>query len=696
MDRNSRIHNQLEWRSLTAFIGFIIVCFFAVFTPGGPVQGTHGIVFAGVGLLIALFPPVFRVSRWIWIPCILLILLSSLVFLPADWFGKNQWRGNLEALGVDLGGSVTAHPAQTLEFLMGLGISICVATYLLGLSISSKGLNLMGFLISTGIAIYALISMLAIDNHWDFAWDIEPTFGFFPNRNHSASLLAMGAIGGLGVLYQSIVTKRYVLAAITGVSLGLNAYGLLGYSISRAGPLLFGVGGIIWLCALGRKRWNFKLAISLAVLGGLAILLFFASDSAVKKRLADTVETEEVLVESESQSTTKDPAFDFRVLIYKDTFKMLKAEPITGVGLGMFKYVFPQYREASSTNSICLHPESDWLLLATETGVLSALALMLAVGSAIWLAVQNGVKTKSWPLRLSLIIAAGIVPLHGLFDVPGHRIGLAYFALVLIALGSWKPKGTRRLGKLGKLGYQSAGMAILIAGVLMIHGQWFGGYTSAIVAADVSAQMMRDLHAEDMAMADDPENAVEGEDKIEQAIKIGLESAKLTPLDQETRYLLGAMGLYFDDKDQLVRQSFAAQRLLEPNWVELPLRQAVGWLPIAPNETISLWKDAMNRAEKMAGLSDAMKGQPGSVWNRILRDAKSTPSIYGQLPEIAENQADRLLLWMRGADPDMLKEKMPIILGKLTTEEPSTEALLEAWAKCGRPEDVEKYRFDHP
>ncbi len=130
----------------------------------------------------------------------------------------------------------------------------------------------------------------------------------------------------------------------------------------------------------------------------------------------------------------EDQPLDFRVVIYEDTFRMLKSEPLTGVGLGQFPYLFPQYRQASIINAHCRHPESNWLALAAEAGWPTAVMTALAVGGFFRAGIRAARRRQhGWPLALGTLLAAAAVPFHGIFDMPAYHEGIAWTALVASA-----------------------------------------------------------------------------------------------------------------------------------------------------------------------------------------------------------------------------------------------------------------------
>jgi tetratricopeptide (TPR) repeat protein len=97
--------------------------------------------------------------------------------------------------------------------------------------------------------------------------------------------------------------------------------------------------------------------------------------------------------------------------------------------LGNFRGLFPFYRAASVIQQEVWHPESDWLWLAAEMGWLAVGFAATALLSCLWSAVpmEKGTQRR---LRCAALASAVAGALHGLIDVPGHRLG----SLMTIAL----------------------------------------------------------------------------------------------------------------------------------------------------------------------------------------------------------------------------------------------------------------------
>jgi hypothetical protein len=390
---------------------------------------------------------------------------------------------------------------------------------------------------------------------------------------------------------------------------------------------------------------------------------------------------------------------------------MISGEPWTGVGLGVFRFVFPQYREAAATNALCVHPESDYLMVAAESGLLTLALLVTIVIGCILLALRRNWGRRSWPLRLSCLLAACVVPIHGIFDVPGHRIGLALGSVLLLAV-NLRPSRQQLMGSIGATCFRLGGAAILIAGATLTLAEWRGGGHTPINDAEIAAEKIRQLHAEDQATTSaDLTQAVPvadavsgqsqvissgGEDKLELAISVADAAIRTTPLDPELHYLRGAMALYFDDKEELTLQSFAIQRQLDPTWVTVPLRQASGWKGVDPARAAALWGEAMRRAERLAALQPSLASQPATAWSGILQQAKGDDTLLEFALPLAHDDPERLRSWIVLANDELRARLLPTVLDRGGLDTPARIECLRAWYKAGNRADVQTYTDTRP
>ncbi|MBK1817342.1 O-antigen ligase family protein [Luteolibacter yonseiensis] len=632
------------------FGGFWLLLLFGTIMVGGPWAGYHAVLLGGAAVLMFLFPPVVSLPRIWWVCGGLFILGGMAAFLPASWFTSPGWRGKLESLGLDSGKHVVIQSRHAAETLLLFGITLLTGLWLAGHRASAKQLRVLTLSFTCGVAVYAILSKIRYNGG-----NPDEVFGFFPNRNHTATYLAMGCVCGLGCLMQALRDKRYAGMGVALVACGVCFWAVAGWSISRGGVLLAVIGSLAWVSMLGKKYMGKHGMRLLGLLALAAVGFFFIADSAVKQRLAQTVgkggtislsmdKPDSVEGKESDQSGSK---MDFRILTTLDTFDLIRDFKWTGVGAGQFDKVFPQYRKrtAVENHAQALHPESDWLWMAAETGIPATLALSALVVLASWRALAGVLGGRDRSLRAACLVAALLVPLHGFLDVPGHRIPLAWSSAFLFTLALHVPD-SKRFAESPMRRWGFRGAAVVIAGValLLARAEWLGGPPPSHTRAALAKKEAAELHAKDLVLlkaahsaGQDYQPAFE-DDLLERALLVLEDARKVAPMDRKILNMQGMIGLGLTEKEAFIDRCFALERALDPSWVNAPLIQAEAWSGIDPNRardpnrTRVLWAEALERARNLDKLHP---GTPWSEWRtheKIRIFAKGKPNLEGLVP----------------------------------------------------------------
>src|SRR4051812_21592803 len=147
------------------------------------------------GAVFIAAPPRVRLGRT---PALLLIGIAALPlvsFLPDRWFGTPEWRTALTRIGIELPATLSAQPWVTLESCCLLWLGVAWAYYLLAFAwppaAREKAWDVYGLGI-VGLAALLTISYAA-KVQVPF-WPAVREFGFFPNRNQTGNVLALGGI----------------------------------------------------------------------------------------------------------------------------------------------------------------------------------------------------------------------------------------------------------------------------------------------------------------------------------------------------------------------------------------------------------------------------------------------------------------------------------------------------------------------
>lgn len=599
----------------------------------GPAGWTaqHAIFFSGAGLLVIVgaAPSISRSMGWL---AGFFILFLFAAFLPASLFPEPVWRKDLAGLGVS-GDSQVIQKVMALEMTVVFVLIVMVGLWLTGRRSSVGALKRMAFVFTLGVAVYALLAWLLRDSLAQVRG--RDHFGFFPNRNHTATYLVMGGICGMGCFVQAIREKRGAVAITVAVALVVILVGLIFWSESRAGIVLLVAGMVAFAALAGKHMLGSHTGKALGLVALLAVGLFAVGSSDVKERLASTI------IRSSSDDSSN---VDFRIPTWLDTMTMIRDAPLSGVGAGQFRFVFPQYRVRTSAEQFAdsYHPESDWLWIAAESGIPAAIALFLLVGIAAIVSIRKLKDGRGRTVRAACLVAALIIPLHGLFDVPGHRAILAWTGCWLFALSlpplDGEPSSSSRW--IGWLPWKSLGVVSLAAGILLGTVTWFGVKPPAIVAADhalrdadLLVRKDNQLRAEAHARGDSAYDPHEAVDPLEDAYRLLGQTTLRAPLDRRLYKNWGMLGLQFEGRDDDIDRFFAIERMLAPDRIGIPVNQGALWAPIDPERAKKLWLIADETAR---GLDERL-GLEGKLTKGVANRVRGAAKPYPDLRDFANS-----------------------------------------------------------
>lgn len=632
-----------EESSSYLFGGFWVLLFLGTLMVGGPWAGYHAVLLGGAAVLMFIFPPKVSLPRLWWLLALGFVVGGMASFLPVAWFPAPEWRGKLEGLGLDTGKQVVIQSRQAGEAFFLFVITLLTGLWLAGHRLSSKQVRSWALAFTIGVAVYALASKLR------HGGETGEVFGFFPNRNHTATYLAMGSVCGLGCILQALRDKRYAAMGVALVATAVCFWAVAGWSISRGGVLLTVIGSLGWVSMLGKRYLGKHGMRMLGLLTLAAVGFFFIADSAVKQRLTQTIEKAKAVTTTQGNSELVEKKvenesvenFDYRVPAALDTFDMIRDFKWTGVGAGQFEVIFPQYRNRTAVHNQAetLHPESDWLWMASETGVPAVLALAALVVLAFWRALSGVLGGRDRVLRGACLVAALLVPLHGIFDVPGHRLALAWCSVFLFTLALHMPNEKRFAeSSVRRWAFRGVAVVMVAFALFLARAEWLGGPLPAMIQGDVTLKKAVKLHAEDLVLQKEAADAgrkyepAPEDDLLEKAMKILGDAEKTNPMNRELLHAQGVIGLNLAGKEQLVDRCFALERALDPSWVNAPLLQAKAWARYNPQKTADLWKEALARAKKLDSLRPDTLWSEWRVHERIRIFAEGTPQLEKRIP----------------------------------------------------------------
>lgn len=235
------------------------------------------------------------------------------------------------------------------------------------------------------------------------------------NPNLGAGILAVILPLAASLLF----TKRWRL--LGAVALAPLALGLI---VLQSRGALFAVAGGLMLAVTALRRWLLPLLV-LLVLAGLAANFYLGGESPAPYVLGR--------VGTATSGTTLQ-----RLALWRQAFDLIRANPLTGIGIGAYPLVAPFAPPYSPAAPGLLAPHAHNLFLqaALDIGLPGLGSLIVILGWSMvsaWRAHAKGILS---PLALGILTALGIVTVHGLVDSVfwGFKSGVILWALFALAL----------------------------------------------------------------------------------------------------------------------------------------------------------------------------------------------------------------------------------------------------------------------
>ena len=591
------------------------------------------------------------------------------------------WKTALQSLPVVLGHQVTPVPLETAYYLVLLGVS--GAVLLLGLSHPIRSKSLL-FLVACAIVaclVYAGLAIYSLQTGWKFAYAADAPFGFFANRNHTATFLVTGCLLSLGVLGVSQREGNWKYGVVAAVALAVGGTALLVFSASRGGVIFLCVGIFLWLAGLGSAHRTKSLVISFLAVFFAGVIFFCVSQGEARNRIFQMIDGAPA---QKNHSGAQEVTLDGRILIFRDTWRMIQDHPWSGVGLGAFRYVYPFYQKDSLTDFTSVHPESDWLMLAAEAGIPAAIITIAALAMLITRAFSQRAHTY-WALRWGVICAGLTAALHGIVDVPAHRMPLGWWILIVIAAGCQiSPEKEARPFLWQRVVFWIAGLAALGMGVFLIRAEWYHGPASPPLASEKAGKRIAEMY-----------QAKAGEAIIEYARQEILKS----PMSDSLYYQKGVVLLNYAGTDNEVDTLFAIQRALNPGWSQIPLLQGRAWIGIDTARTTQLWEEALSRAGKVDLARRTGNASTLALWKVLLSDSQSAPDVQKRLLDAHRSNASMTLLWLEQAKSELTSSEMEnIARSEIVSQFNADERrrFLRSWYEKGNRDALFAFADSHP
>lgn len=621
------------------FVAFALVTLIGALIPGAAREAQLAFFTATLGLL-ALLSPGKRVATPLLLGAAACVALSFASFLPASWFPTPAWRSELEAAGVDTGSRVVIQAHHALEQYFPVILLVAAALWFTSHRLGSRHLIAISLILPAGVALQILLYHLVSDqlpghlsspNH----------FGFFPNRNHSATLFSMAAIASLGAAFQSLREKRSGLFVFSAALTLLILWTLFSHSISRGGLVLTGIGFTLWVALTGWKHFGKNEARVFGLLLLFVSGIYFIGESRSKNRLDSTLERlaeptpSSLVAEDEREEAPVPTPLDFRVPIMQDTLGMIRDAPLTGIGAGQFRYLFPQYRDASllASSAIAMHPESDWLMMAAEFGIPAAVGFAALVALAFTRSALRIRKTRDRALRAACLVAAALLPIHGFFDAPGHRPALVLIAILLFALANpprqtLDPPPSRQI-------FPRAFALLLALGGLYLTGHLPLLSRHPDLGLDARARSAYQSASRDYQEILRPAAGSSLFRQQDQRLRLAAAArhwSDTMPLDPRWRRLEAVALLPILPERPAVERAFLIERELSPDRIQPLLQQARAWSGYDPAQSPLLWHQALELAHRI----DRLPNQKGRATQAVESSVRTLARNHPPIRDLAE------------------------------------------------------------
>ena len=619
---------EFGWQAAATAALPVLACFLG----GATEKWAEGIVVGLLGLLLMLNPPRYSLGRPF--NAVLLVLLgwSFVQFLPANWFFLPVWRRALaDDFTIHVASTLSPQPWITTGCLLSFFAGLCWLYYASGQEVETRVARRQLRLFALGVSLLAALAVTLHLLHTALPfWHNQRGFGPFPNRNQTANLLALTAIINVACGYDALRRGRkgwlFWSAALVVLVIAIIL------NFSRAGIGLLLVGSALWLAIVVLRSGSaarIGIGISAVLVLMTAVLVFGGA----------TLERFNLRGHGSGIYT------DFRWLIMRDAFTLIRSSSWSGIGLGNFQPIFAIFRDASVGQSQALHPESDWLWLWTELGW-PGVALVLGGAAILAKRAFPFDEGTSQSFRLAALVAAGMFAFHGLFDVAGHRVGTAYSGIFLLGLALRRPVGEAATPLFVSL-FRAIGLLVFAVGLTWA----VASYRSIALPGSLGADTERRLAA---AANLDRQNDL--------TIAHATRGLAWAPLDWQLYFLraLGKVGANRPPAEAL--EDFRRARFLEPNSMEVPFQEGIAWLTRQPVLTMTAWRDALRRAGPT---------ERPELYARMLRVSRSDPAAERMVQEFGITRPELLLVYLEGA----AKQGFAAAIARFLTDDPGLAKL---------------------
>ncbi len=645
-------------RPLTAAGKYLLVLALIVLVAvgGGTTVWTQGLLLAIAGLWMMLKPPSASPSRRLDWMLLLLTVWSLTAFLPNGLLGGASWRQPLAAAGLDFTWMATPQPWVTTEAVLLLIGGISWFYLIWNAEPSYEDRRRLLWVLTLGITVLAVGQICATYYNWRSPFQAAGLgFSYFPNKNQTGLIYAMGGSIAFGLTIHLLRCRRR--SALIALLCLLICFAASVFVLSRAAILLFFAGCLIAYLTAFNLRGAFRMMrfVLPIIIVGMTFLLVMGRESL--QRFA----------------FWKAEGSELRLDIYRDTLSMVTELPASGLTLGNFAWVFPQFREQVQVAQSVIHPESDWLWLLSELGPPGLAIMALAVIVVMSRFLPFG-EERSVPYRAPAFGALTIFLMHSFFDVPAHRFGTLLIAFFVYRLAA-APIAKEPLALLPRWSLRIQGVLLLASGAVWFLSDVF----SLPWTTKITNERARETLAQNFSAA--------SRERIEEALD---DAIGAFPLDWQNYTIRARYRLAFERDAQGASSDFVVARTLEPNSAEVPFQEGVTWMQYSPRQAAQAWREALNRHAIV----------PESLYREILDIGGSKPQFARELNNLSIVDPGLRYYYLKGRSGRTFDETIYYersqdpTLARFTPEQ--RRALLRHWAMAADGAALRVHLVEHP
>jgi O-antigen ligase len=306
---------------------------------------------------------------------------------------------------------------------------------------------LASFLVLYGLAmaLFGLIQHFSWNGrfYWIRPTEVTNPFGPFANHNHFAGYMEL--LIGLPialVLTRAVKAEMRLLCGFAAAVMGIAT----ALSLSRGGIISIGASLMFLLFMSVRfpkrhqssSRFRMpplvsQVAVVLVLIATIAVGLWWMGADPVIKRVTEG--------QTAGEGSPTETFFSSRGWVWRDTFTMIRATPILGVGLGAYETAFSIYTKSDGSLRVP-QAHNDYLQIVADAGIVGGLIAIWFL-ALLFRAVLRGARSRD-PLYAALALGSGAgvfaMLVHSLFDfnlqVPSNALLFLLLSAVAVRVAA--------------------------------------------------------------------------------------------------------------------------------------------------------------------------------------------------------------------------------------------------------------------